>query len=145
MPYQYNRNAFRVGGSAPLSPLVSAYLLLICIELFLKERIPQTSVTHENGHNVPALLHMFGATLPPPHQASLQALSVSLGNSIGNLWCEGFTGHQRVPSRSYPYMRYLRHGSEWNPPHSTDADLQILHSLAGQVKFQLIQATGVQF
>ena len=141
MSYQYNRNSFQ----SPGAPLLSVYSLLICIELFLKEKLPVGVVNSRNGHDVPTLLHLFGGTLPHPHRASLQALSVPLANSIGNLWSEGFSGHVKIPSRSYPYIRYLRHASEWGIPHSTDGDLQNLYSVAGQVKFQLIQATGVPF
>lgn len=146
MPYQYNRNAFALIHSiAGASPLLSAYSLLVCIELFLKERLPAGTVNQQNGHDVPSLLHILAGTLGAPHQATLQALSVTLGNHIGSLWSEGFTGSRLVPSRSYPYMRYLRHDSEWIAPHSTDAELVNLNVIAAQVKFHLAQATGVQF
>lgn len=146
MPYQYNRNAFSVMQSIPdASPLVSAYSILVCIELFLKEQLPAGTFNHGNGHNVPFHLNMLAGTLDAPHQATLQALSVSLGNHIGSLWSEGFKGSNRVPSRSYPHIRYLRHDSDWASPHSTDADLMKLKMIAAQVKFHLTQATGVQF
>jgi len=145
MSYQYNINAFRLTGSTGFSPLLTAYSLLVCIELFLKERLPAGTVNSKNGHDVPVLLHMFAANLQPPHQASIQALSVTLGNSIGVLWSEGLSGSTKIPSRSYPYMRYLRHQSEWPAPHSSDGDLHSLQAIVGQVHFQLAQATGVQF
>lgn len=146
MPYQYNRNAFSALHSlAGVSPLLKAYSRLVCIELFLKEKLPVGTVNHQNGHDVPTLLHQLAATLSAPHQASLQALSVTLGNQIGSLWSEGFAGSKLIPSRSYPYIRYLRHDSEWSAPHSSDAELLSLSSVAEQVKFHLIQATGVQF
>lgn len=144
MPYEYNRKAFAMMQSIPgAPPLLSAYSVLVCIELFLKERLPAGAVNQQNGHDVPSLLHILAGTLGTPHQATLQALSVKLGNHISILWSEGFSGSKLVPSRSYPYIRYLRHDSEWGVPHSTDAELLNLNAIAGQVKFHLSQATGV--
>jgi hypothetical protein len=145
MPYQYNRRSFlNPTTSAGTTLLSAAYLRLVGIELLLKEKLPPGAVNHNNGHDIPTLLHTFASGLPHPHSASLQALSVPLANGIANLWCEGFNGHRAVPARSYPYMRYLRHDSEWSAPNSPDSDIQTLLVVIQQIQHQLTQATGVQ-
>jgi hypothetical protein len=136
MGYTFNRAAFR--RVLPITPstatLLDVYAALVLIELALKEHLNLLSTNQNRGHDVPSLLLRVANNLPAAfahHKHVCNQLSVSLGDAIAALWCQGTNGAAcKAPRSSYPYIRYLRHDSDWPPDHSTSANLV---SLATQV------------
>lgn len=140
MPYTYNRNAFRISlaAGAALPVLLQAYSTMVCLELFLKEHLPTVGLTAPQGHNVPELLRLLAQVLPPLNAATMNSLSTQLGGKLSSLWCEDKAGGPcKVKATSYPYVRYLRHSSDWSAPHSTDADIADLFNVIAQILHEL--------
>jgi hypothetical protein len=143
MPYSFNRIAFRssLSGGIPIPVLLQVYSALVCLELFLKEHLPTVGQTALNNHNVPEMLKRLAITLPPAKAAMFNSLSTQLSGKLGSLWCEGKDGGPgKVKGTSYPYIRYLRHSSDWPLPHSTNSDVADLFNVIAQILYELSQA-----
>jgi hypothetical protein len=111
---------------------------MVCLELFLKEHLPTVGQAAPQNHNVPEMLRLLAQTLPPPNAATLNSLSMQLGGKLSSLWCEDKAGGPcNVKATSYPYVRYLRHSSDWPAPHSNDADIADLFNVIAQILHEL--------
>lgn len=140
MPYTFNRNAFRpsLAAGATLPVLLQAYSTMVCLELFLKEHLPAVGQAAPQNHNVPEMLRLLAQTLPPLNAATLNSLSIQLGGKLSSLWCEDKAGGPcNVKATCYPYVRYLRHSSDWPAPHSNDADIADLFNVIAQILHEL--------
>jgi hypothetical protein len=119
MPHTTNIHDFQ---SFRGSELVESYLLLIAIELALKDRGAKAA----DNHDVPDLLASLSkfSNIANSRKVSgeLNSFIAQLRTALSAIWCTGPDGSpQRVPSKSYPYLRYCRHYSEWAGDHETKA------------------------
>jgi hypothetical protein len=140
----YNRTAFRPGrlDVTPLSsPLLSSYCRLVSIEMLLKDHLRQLGAAVRNSHDVPLMLANL-AIRAPLQTAAINALNTALKANLARLWCEGRAGTQTVPAASYPYIRYIRHDSEYASHCSPETDIQDLESLTQQIQALLFTITG---
>jgi len=137
--YAYNRSGFN---SSAAHQLKSTYCSLVAIELALKESLGKINTTGNRGHDVPGLLQEYAAM--KPDAGTILALSTQLGTALAALWSQGIRGtEQKVPSNSYPYLRYLRHDSGgWGGSHSTDAELSNLANVVSTAQ-TLLRTKGV--
>lgn len=146
MTFTYNRSAFRSPVTAPnqpCSPLLCAYATLVALELFLKDHLTRYVVSVPNSHDVPNLLKTLARHLDKKHSGTISSVASQLSTKLANLWCRGKDGIATpVPSNSYPYMRYLRHDSDWSSSASTDAELNAVLSISKQIMQVLYKATG---
>lgn len=144
MAHIYNRTAFRPGrlDITPLSsPLLSSYCRLVSIELLLKDYLRSLGETVQNTHDVPAMLAHLAAK-KPTQAAILNALNSTLKTTLSGLWCEGQSGVQKVPQKSYPHIRYLRHDSEYHVKCTPDKNVMVLEALTQQIQTLLFTITG---
>lgn len=135
--YDYNKKSFKFGDPGNL--LLTLYCKLICLELFLKERIPNF-----NDHNVPDKLVEFTSN----HSPTI-TIGVNLGSELRKLYCSDkfnpLTG-RNVPQNSYPHMRYLRHESDFpagTTQVSSDEDLKQCLTLVDQI-YKVLKQNGYQ-
>jgi hypothetical protein len=145
MPYSYNRTAFRAASTVnALSPLLGAYTLLVTLELFLKEYLPQKGLVCPHGHDVPEMLKALGRSLSGPNRSAINGIAVTLSGRLGDLWCEGINGGPlRVQSGKYPNIRYIRHLNDWTEHYSNDADIASVLMVAAQAIHRLNRVTGL--
>ena len=150
MGHTYNRTAFLATSMATLPPqappLVVAYSSLVAIELCLSEYLLGQGDLTLYGHNVPEMIQALQSLLPAgnPTKGTLNQLVVELQNRLAGLWCvDAKRKTRRVPSRSYPYIRYIRHISDWPQKNCTDAQIQNLINTLQSVKVLLRAVTGM--
>lgn len=146
MTYAFNRSQFLQicgGGGTAIPPLAVAYCSLVLIELSLKDHLRLVSGTGNGGHDLPTLMNQLGTGLRGADKGTCNSLSTQLQNALSRMWCQGRQGRpQRVPSHSYPYIRYLRHVSGWPADRSTDADLAHLISVIASIRHFLAARIG---
>ena len=104
------------------SDLVESYLLLISIELALKD----AKYMGKGGHDIPGMLEHASesekAAAKQGVQVQLLGLATKLSNSLKAITCQSENGHpQAVPHRSYPFLRYCRCEGDWNGAAETSA------------------------
>lgn len=104
------------------SDLVESYLLLISIELALKD----AKYVGENGHDIPGMLIQASesekAVAKQGVQVQLLGLATQLSNSLKAVTCQSKDGQpQPVPHRSYPFLRYCRCEGDWDGTAETSA------------------------
>ena len=115
-------NNIRLFSSGLRSDLVESYLLLIGIELALKD----AKFTSDNGHDIPGMLIQASesekAIAKQGVQVQLLGLATQLSNSLKAVTCQSIDGQpQPVPHKSYPYLRYCRCEGDWNGTSETSA------------------------
>lgn len=146
MTFTYNRSAFRAPVMAPdqpCSPLLGAYVTLVALELFLKDQLTLYVASVPASHDIPKLLKTLAGHLGVKHSGPISSMALQLATKLSNLWCKGKDGNASpVPSNSYPYMRYLRHDSDWNSSASTDDELNGVLKISRQIIYTLHKATG---
>lgn len=119
------------------------YAGLVLTELALKEHLNLLSTPNNKGHDIPSLLLRLSTKVASHHRHVCNQLSAALGNALAALWCQSGKGTPCLaPRSSYPYIRYLRHDSDWPSDHSSSADLA---TLAVQVArtMNFLQGIGV--
>jgi len=128
MPFKTNIRDF--GGKSP-SHLVDSYLILVTIELALKDGNFANGVT--GGHDVPSMLTNVGHSIGTL-TAQVTSLVASLGNAISSVTCQDQYGKAiPVPRSSYPYLRYCRCKGDWGGAQETaQQNLADLYSLCQQ-------------
>lgn len=111
MPFSTNIRSFL----APLgSDLVKSYLILISVELALKD----AKFIGKFSHDVPGML-LHAAESPAVAnkvgmEVQLRGLATALSTSLNAISCTGVNGNvERVPTTSYPYLRYCRCEGDW--------------------------------
>jgi hypothetical protein len=109
--------------------------------MLLKDHLRQLGEVVKNNHDVPLMLANL-AIKSPPQTANINALNTALKANLTRLWCEGPTRTQNVPTYSYPYIRYVRHDSEYASDCSPEADIQDLELLTQQIQALLFSITG---
>lgn len=146
MGFAYNRAAFR---SPILSPaqqcpaLVNAYLSLVAIELFLKDHLAKHVNKVPATHDVPKMLKTLAAYVDVRYSGSFTSMATQLSTRLANLWCAAKDGSaSQVPSTSFPYIRYVRHSSDWEESASTDDDLKEVLVVSNQIIHTIFKATG---
>lgn len=146
MAHLYTRNAFKVGFNnvTPSSPpLLSAYCRLVSIELLLKEYLAAEAIPCTPSHDIPLMLDRLSTTLRGADVGAINSLRIALKSSLSGLWCQGLKNTaQKVPDKSYPYIRYLRHDTECATDCSTESAVVKLERLAHQLQALLFQITG---
>ncbi len=121
MPHKYPRNAFlTVGTGHGNHVLVRLYSVLVAMELAFKDNSHADTGSWTSGHNVPSMMSAVDA-----------ALGTRLGNALGQLRCTALDGNAASVSASvYPHIRYLRHETDFPPPHISSSDGDIEETLA---------------
>jgi len=146
MGFTYNRTAFRapiLAPNAPCPPLLSAYVSLVAIEIFLKDHLRQYSHKVPATHDVPKMLKTLSKSVNCKYSGAFSSMATQLETRLANLWCAAKDGSPcAVPSNSYPYMRYIRHSSDWNSSASTDSDLNKIVIVSSQIIHTILKATG---
>lgn len=144
MNYDYNRKAFRsVCKATGIEPLAATYCSCVLLELSLKQHLNLTASASNGGHDLPALVHRVGQ-IHSRHAVVCNALQRQLGDSLGKLYSQSRMGVPRsVPMNSYPYIRYLRHDSDWPSDCTSEGDLVALHALLQRVISVLAYTIGV--
>ena len=146
MGFTYNRAAFRapiLSPGAPCPALLGAYVSLVAIEIFLKEYlllyVPKVPATHD----VPKMLKMLATHVGAKHSGAFTSMSTQLSTRLANLWCAAKDGNPcAVPSANYPYMRYVRHSSDWGSSASNDSDINEVLVVSSQIIHTILKATG---
>lgn len=130
-------------GLTGVAPLVRVYSACILIELSLKEHLGLVTTSGNGGHNLPALIHQLGLTVPA-HAAACNALKTQLTTALGQFYSQGINGQpQPVPASSYPYLRYVRHSADWSTSCCLDADIINLGTLVDRIIHFLQHDVGV--
>jgi len=144
MDYDYNRRAFRSVCSANgIEPLAAAYCGCILLELSLKQYLALCTSGGNGGHNLPDLLLRVGLR-NPSHTATLNSLQRQLAGSLRILFSQGKDGLPTpVPTSSYPFIRYLRHDSDWGTSNSSDVDITLLTNVLQRITSFLTASLGV--
>jgi hypothetical protein len=119
MPYTTNIHDFQTFKG---SELVESYLILIAIELALKD----CGATSGESHNIPnlleSLLQFTKVSKHPKIPSDLASHVAQLRASLSAIWCNNADGKpDRVPSKSYPHLRYCRFYMEWENDRETKA------------------------
>lgn len=146
MAFTYNRTAFRApilvpGGPCP--PLLGAYVSLVAIEIFLKDHLLQYVSKVPATHDVPKMLKTLSTHVNVKYSGAFSSMATQLSTRLANLWCAAKDGSPcAVPSASYPYMRYVRHSSDWTSSASTDSDLNEILIVSSQIIHTIFKATG---
>ena len=145
MEYDYNRRAFQsVLNATNVDPLAAAYCLCVLLELSLKQHLNLCTSPSNAGHDLPQLLQRVGLK-QPLHRTTCNALGPQLSALLARLHCQSKDGTARlVPQNSYPYLRYLRHSSDWETQSSEDADLKSLLAHLKRVSFFLKVSVGAK-
>lgn len=133
--YDYNRAAFRsVCDTAGIHPLATAYAGCVLLELSLKQYLAANAVPANDSHDLPTLIQCVGRR-NARYLALCNALQRQLSDTLRSLYSQGKDGLPcPVPSRSYPYIRYIRHASDWPSPCNSDAEIRILNSLIARLR-----------
>ena len=144
MEYDFNRKAFRSLRTAyGVDPLAVLYGSCVLIELGLKQNLGLLSTSSNTGHNIPALLHRVSVSYTM-HRSVCNVLKTKFETELNAIFCHGRGGNpQMVPSSSYPYLRYIRHSTDWLNDSSTDADIQNLNALVDRIINFLTHTVGV--
>lgn len=146
MAFTYNRSAFRAPVTAPnqpCSPLLGAYATLVALELFIKDYLALYPPSVPATHDIPKLLKTLAGHLGKKYSGPILSMATQLSSKLSNLWCKGKDGNATpVPSHSYPYIRYLRHDSDWDISASTDEELEGVLIISKQIIHTLHKATG---
>lgn len=146
MAFTYNRSAFRApvtAPSQPCSPLLGAYATLVALELFIKDYLTPYVASVPTSHDIPKLLKTLSGHVGGKYSGPILSMALQLSTRLSNLWCKGKDGKAMpVPSHSYPYMRYLRHDSDWDISASTDEELDGVLLISKQIIHTLHKATG---
>jgi len=144
MDYDYNRKAFRsVIKATGIDPLATAYCSCVLLELSMKQYLALCSSPDNGGHNLSSLLQRIGLR-HARYKAVCNALQIQLADSLRILFSQGRNGTSRtVPSDSYPHIRYLRHQSDWELPHSPEVDVAALNAILQRVISFLTSSIGV--
>lgn len=128
---EYNKRAFRSHNSS--NDLLVAYCTLVECELDLKVLLAGHT-SKRDGHNVPRMLHRM---------ASHGLINVGLANTIKTkleralsvIWCQSKDGTAvHVPAENYPYIRYVRHASDWPNEVTTDEQIEDLRDAAKHLR-----------
>ncbi len=144
MHYDYNRTAFRsVSVATGVAPLAMAYCSCVLLELSLKQHLGLVATRGNGGHDLPTLIQRLGLA-HSHHRATCSSLQAQLSRVLVSLHSQGRDGTARaVPSSSYPYMRYLRHSSDWGNSANSDAEIATLLSVVKRITFFLKNSVGV--
>ncbi|MCU1326107.1 MAG: hypothetical protein JWN34_1477 [Bryobacterales bacterium] len=144
MNYTYNRAAFRSVCDAPqVHPLASAYCACVLLELSLKQYLSTNVAALYEGHDLPRLLQRVGLR-NSRYALTCNALQRQIADALRGLQSHEKDGNPcAVPSRSYPYLRYLRHSSDWPAPSSCDAEIRALNGLLQRTLDLLRRQIGV--
>lgn len=146
MGFNYNRAAFRapiLTPGAPCPALLGAYVSLVAIEIFLKEHLLLYVRKVPATHDVPKMLKTLSTHVGVKYSGALSSMSAQLSTRLANLWCAAKDGSpSAVPSASYPYMRYVRHSSDWGSSASNDSDLNEVLVVSSQIIHTIFKATG---
>ena len=101
------------------------------------------NVTIPANHDIPKLLKTLAGHLGVKYSGPILSMALQLSTKLANLWCKGKDGNATpLPSHSYPYMRYLRHDSDWESSASTDEELDGVLLISKQIIHTLHKATG---
>lgn len=127
MPFSTNIRSFLAPAG---SDLTKSYLILISVELALKD----AAFKGRTSHDVPGML-LHAAQSPsiitkPGIEVQLRGLATTLSNSLNAINCVGVDGNaERVPTSSYPHLRYCRFEGDWGGDKETSAlkVAQLLH------------------
>jgi hypothetical protein len=146
MALSYNRSAFRapiVKPGDPFPPLVGTYITLVAIEIFLKDHllkyVPKVPATHD----VPKMLKTLSTYLGPRYSGAITSMAAQLSTRLANIYCQGKDGGStKVPSSSYPYIRYVRHSDDWDSCASSDDEINSIFVISSQIIHTLFKATG---
>jgi len=146
MGFSYNRTAFRAPILTPAQPcpaLLGAYISLVAIELFLKDHLPQYVNKVPATHDVPKMLKTLATHVDVKYSGAFTSMATQLATRLANLWCAAKDGSASpVPSASFPYIRYVRHSSDWQSSASNDADLNDVLVVSNQIIHTIFKATG---
>ena len=146
MSYGYNRAEFKsvkISGS-----LVALYCKFVSLELALKEELGGVSSQLNGGHDIPLLLNQLALTSTRAKviagRGKLNSLLVELRTKMGVINCQGRQGScVKLPSKSYPYLRYIRHSSDnWVGANSTTAEIAALNTTVNKI-IHALTTTGV--
>lgn len=111
MSFTSNKRAFL--NPATQEPLLSAYCILVAIELALKDaNIP----AQNGGHDVPTMLQFAANAMAPTSvvSAQLSSFSAQLKTDLSAITCQGKQGSPiGVPGHNYPFIRYSRQHGDW--------------------------------
>jgi hypothetical protein len=134
MNYDFNRKAFRSLRSVPgLEPLAVIYGGCVLLELSLKQHLGLVQGVCNAGHDLPQLLHRT-SLLQPKLSIPCLTLKTQLENQLNALFTQGRDGNPRpIPAQSYPYLRYLRHDSDWSKDASNDSQIVALRGLIDRI------------
>lgn len=144
MNYTYNRAAFRSVCDTPgVHPLADAYCTCVLLELSLKQYLTSTGPLVDHGHDLPTLLQRVGLK-HTRYTFACNALQRQIADALRSLRSQAKDGSPcSIPSRSYPYLRYLRHDSDWPAPSSSDAEISALNGLLKRALDLLRKQIGV--
>lgn len=111
MAYTRNKAGFL---RAPQSDsMVSAYRMLVAIELALKD---SNFLVGGSGHDVPGMLGRLATSCvsAPLLAAQVNAMATTLKRSLGQITSQGKDGlPMAVPTNNYPVIRYSRRVGDW--------------------------------
>lgn len=128
---EYNKKAFRSHSST--NELLIAYCTLVECELILKGLLAGHT-SKRDGHNIPKMLHRIG-THRLINRGLANVIKSKLERSLSSLWCQSKDGNAvHVPSDNYPYIRYIRHDSDWTSDATTDAQIKVLREAAQHLR-----------
>lgn len=146
MSYGYNRAEFKsvkVSGS-----LVALYCKFVSLELALKDELGGATSQLNGGHDIPMLLNQLALTSTRSKviagRGKLNSLLVELRNKMAVINCQGRGGVcVKLPSKSYPYLRYIRHSSDaWVGAKSTSVEVAALNATVNKI-IHTLTTTGV--
>lgn len=146
MGFTYNRAAFRAPILTPVAPcptLLGAYISLVAIELFLKDHLQQYVNRVPATHDVPKMLKTLATHVDVKYSGAFTSMATQLATRLANLWCAAKDGSpSAVPSANFPYIRYVRHSSDWEISASSDSDLNHVLVVSNQIIHTIFKATG---
>jgi hypothetical protein len=134
MEYDFNRKAFRsLRKVQNIDTLAAAYNDCVLLELSLKQRLGLVSGGSNSGHDLPQLLHRTGIHVGS-YQPVINALKTQFENQLSGMKAQGRNGRPRgIPANSYPYLRYVRHTSDWPSDTVSDDQLSDFHKLVNRI------------
>ena len=146
MSYAYNKATFRSARASAGAPaLLRIYCSLVVMELGLKEYLGLMNTPQNAGHDVPRLLTLFQVQLPATNysRVMLGVKITQMRGRMSKMYCQGKDGNcQFLPAESYPYLRYVRHDSDWPNSNCADADIDSLGTVVEDV-FSFLKRSGV--
>jgi hypothetical protein len=143
----YTRNAFKHGFNnvtPSMPPLLSAYCRLVTVELILKEHLRAKGIRFRESHDIPTMLQLLANSTTGSQTATVNSLRTALMTRLMALWCNGLRGIQKVPATSYPYIRYVRHASDYTVDFSEEPEIEALENLIQQIQTTLGTITGIK-